>query len=233
MKKRAVLSTFASLALAGAMCAGFASCGSETAESIKGEEVTAEQWAAAFGEESLANFKVEMESEASNEYEGFSSEGTQKTVVSIVGEKQYVTGKISAKVKGEVPDELKETFKDVDLGFDYYYDGENSKYIDEINGAWTYVTGNSEIPYMHAGIIMEELIFSNNYEDYEYSADKNGYVLKEERAKESYVVKFKDGKLKAALRTKTVESVGVKITSTMSAIFTFGGQEVTLPAVAE
>lgn len=231
MKKRAVISTIASIALAGAMCAGLAACG-ETAESIKGEEVTAEQWAAALGEESLKNFKVDFDVSNVAEYEKFSYEGTQKMSVKFVNGNQYITMEVNGKVKGDIPDDMKEYFKEMEIKLDYYYDGENAKFIDEADGKWTYVTASSTAPYAECYEILEMLIDSDEYEDYEYSADKKGYVLKGAEADQSPVIKFKDGKLKAVYAVNTGEQDGTKYTMTISAIFAFGGQEVTLPTVA-
>ena len=53
----------ASVLLAGVMCVGFTACG-DSAESMKGEEVTAEQWAVAFSAENFENVKIEIECDA-------------------------------------------------------------------------------------------------------------------------------------------------------------------------
>ena len=186
------------------MCAGPAACG-ETAESIKGEEVTAEQWAAALGEESLKNFKVDFDVSNVAEYEKFSYEGTQKMNVKFVNGNQYITMEGNGKVKGEIPDEMKEHFKETEIKLDYYFDSEKMEFIDEVDGKWAYVTASSTAPYAEGNDIL---------------------------ADQSTVIKFKDGKLKAVYAVNTGEQDGTKYTMTISAIFAFGGQEVTLPTVA-
>ena len=230
MKKRAVFSTVASIALAGAMCVGFAACGGETAESIKGEEVDKATWDAAFSEDSIGNVKAEMEITSVNTYETFSYEAEQKIVASFVGENQYIKLEGSGKVKGDLPAEMQGHLVENEIKLDYYYDGENSEYIDEVDGNWAYVTASAETPYIDALELVADMIPLTDYEEYEYSADKNGYVLKEEE--QSPVIKFKDGKLKAVYLVNTREQGSVKNMMTISAIFTFSGQEVTLPTVA-
>ena len=237
MKKRAVVATMASLALAGVMCVGFAACGGESAKSIKGEEVTAEQWDAAFENEELyQNFKLEIENET------VITMGDIKVTIDATGEllyadqKTYTTQKAKTSVKGDLP--AGAGYSDGTVESEYYVDetGETTKYIEKKDGAWAYVEQGSGMD--HYTSAMEELEFlidqagSLDFEDYEYSTEHNGYVEKDAEEGDLIVIKFKDGKLKAMYVEQSGTEGPASMSMTGSYVITYGGQSVTLPTVA-
>ena len=243
MKKRAIVSTLASIALAGVMCVGFAACGGDTAESIKGEEVDQATWDAAFENEELyKNFKLETEGDMVMEMT--LAEKTIKVTAEQSGEciyadaKTYAIVKAKTSVSGDLPDEMKDYYKDGSEEMEYYVDesGEEIKYVAKVDGKWANITENTN-RYNSAlealENVLDNVVGSGEYEDYEYSAEHNGYVAKEAREGELVVIKFKDGKLKAIYTKETEESASAKTTFTMSYVITYEGQSVTVPAVGE
>lgn len=257
MKKRAIFSTFASLALAGVMCVGFAACGGETAESVNGEEVTADQWASALENEDLyKNFKLnvnsdivmEMKVSAGTETKEIKVSGTQTGEIVYADSKTYSKNTATVTISG-LSDEEKALmnsmlesmlgdFKEGTTEEESYVDesAEPTKYIvkDE-DGKWVYDdygTGGLKVLSGLARMI-------GDYENYEYSEHFKGYVEKgtAEDAEEYTVVKFKDGKLKAIYEKSggAGDSSGMSMTQTMttSYVITYDGQSVTVPTVSE
>ncbi len=126
MKKRAVISTAASIMLAGAMCFGFAACGEgETdignkIDALRGEEVTEEVWNAVWNKESDAygNFKVNYVYTLDEREDGGGSFTT--TVQSIHADnKDYMSLSIDSEMGNE------------ETGY-YYYDSVIGEYLEKI-----------------------------------------------------------------------------------------------------
>lgn len=232
MKKRTVISAVAGIALAGVMCVSFAACGNE-AESMKGEEVTAEQWAAAFAAENFENVKIEMSSDSKEEM------GEISAKMSMEGELIIADGKAYYKLKYETDGDLGDLagelggLKDVEQ-YEEQVEGDTVVYTKNADGAWV---KDADDAYPIAFRMLAQYTgMASDYESYEYNADLKGYVEKGSSSDEQLIYKFKDGKL-AAIWAEVDESeeamgVTVSVKGSQSVVFTYGGQSVTLPTVA-
>lgn len=247
MKKKAIVSTVAGIALAGVMCVGFAACGGgASAKSVKGEEIDAATWDAAFeNEEIYKNFKLDASSTMITEM----TAGTEKIKATIDGtatyyyadQKTHAVNNMKTTVSGKIPEGTPGTPVAGTVKTEYYLDESVTPYvcIDKVDGKWANVTLTEENSYKYASAMntieygILNLLPSEAFADYVYSAEHKGYVEKD--AKETdplVVVKFKDGKLKAVYAEGSEELNGVKTTTTYSFVITYGGQSVTLPTVA-
>ena len=247
MKKRAIVSVVASLALAGVMCVGLAACGGANAKSIKGEEVTKEVWDAAFDfdNEVYQNFKLEIKEDAKSEMEfmGIKAKGSgteTKTYIYAEG-LTYAKEKQKMTVKGSVPDDMKALLSEeqikqleeqlnqkIDEEKEYYVDETDgaAKYIQKVDGAWKNVSsvGKSAMAALKSECAQ---LPSKSFDQYTYDAAQKGYVA--EASGVTYVVKFKGDKLVAVYATSNV----LGTSSTYNLVLSYGGQSVKLPAVAE
>lgn len=252
MKKRAIVSTLASLALAGVMCVGFAACGGSDpeAKSIVGEEVTEEQWNAAFNytSDDFKNFKIEIEEglteKASMGKQSSETEATRTQTVSFVNGKTYgkIVAETSISLKGDFSDAEKEYIKQQEkegtYTVEYYVDSETSQTIAMVDGSYKAV--DDTYKYYHfcesGDAIGVSIVSNTNFADYVYSADQKGYVKKNAEEGETYVIKFQDGKLKAlyieASEEGTEGGATMSYTEYTSYVITYGGQSVNVPTVA-
>lgn len=227
MKKKAIISTVASVVLAGVMCVGFAAC-ADKAESMKGEEVTAEQWAEAFKAENFENVKVEGTSKTTTEMGEISGKSTTEVKTVIADGKAYY--KLSAEGSGEGEDAKMEKEQ-----YEEKVEGATVIYTKNDDGAWVKTEGGYGIAF---GMVSQYTALATQYENFEYNADKKGYVQKNGGDSEfgEMVYKFKDGKLAAiwAEIDEEEEELGIKMSvkGTYSILFTYGGQSVDIPAVA-
>ena len=243
MKKRAVISAVAGIALAGVMCVSFAACGGggADAKSVKGEEVTKEVWDAAFDytkfEETYANFKLEESVESVVDAMGiYKVTSTGDTTYTFADKLTYVKGKAKTKISGDVPSEVKKLLGDGTVEYEYYAD-KDGKFIEKKDGEWKEVNTSSslelEYSYTTATDKLMSMVYrlpSMDFEDYEFSAENKGYVAKEADEGEFYVLKFVDNKLAAVYVEITFEGMTGKTELTYNYVMTYGGQSVTLPA---
>lgn len=259
MKKRAIVSTLASLALAGAMCVGFAACGDNGLEaaSIKGEEVGEEVFEKAFGFEDNDNYKnvkFVIERKTVFDADGSSSEFYTKTTAVYADSIQYVLTETKVVAKGidseEDLEDFEEYLKEEDyeaklaevkdgkkVNFEYekeeeyYIDSEGNGYVKDEDGKWT--EADSYLRTVEQIFLGQLGINSTKFGDYKYNGDVKGYVRNGDTA--NSVLKYKEDKLKAV--SHEVESSGsvngIKASSTMSfsAVATYGGQSLALPTV--
>lgn len=246
MKKKAIVSTVASIALAGVMCVGFAACGGgASAKSVKGEEIDEATWNAAFeSEEIYKNFKLDASSTTITEMK-LGTEKIKTTMNSAVtynyaDQKTHGVGEVKTSVSGKLP-EGAGTPTAGTVKTDYYLDESVTPYtcIEKVDGKWTNVTLTQDNSYKYASAMntiehgILNLLPSDAFADYVYSAEHKGYVEKDAQETDPLVVvKFKDGKLKAVYAEGSEELNGVKTTTTYSFVITYGGQSVTLPTVA-
>lgn len=254
MKKKALISAIAGIALAGVLCAGFAACngGPDAAKDLKGQTIKKEVWDAALQEDAFANFKLEFETSNVNEKiqaaNTLTATRLSKATYVYSAQKTYVKGTNSIKYTG-VPEDEKENYEDYSLAIEYYLDEsgeeEYGKCVAKEDGKWTSVELTKENHNQYASakgaadLFINSMLPSKNFEDYEYSEEHKGYVVKDANEGELFVVKFKNGKLRAIYVESTSEnSYGQdesqytrKTTDVASYLFTFGGQKVTLPKV--
>lgn len=234
MKKKAMISTVASILLAGTACVGFAAC-NDTAESIKSAVVSKETWDAAFDEAIFEDFKVELETVETTRTEQFVYAEKTTVTAQIKGGLQYIETVRSDTLDGEVPEAQKEYYPVGEESYEYYVDYTNRVIIAERDGDWVSVTPNQETAKRYVtmqyllGIFLEDV----DFERYEYNDGLKGYAAKDAEEGNAVVYKFKNGKLRAVCATVTDKSDKAEITTVYSVLFTFGGQEVTLPAVSE
>ena len=222
MKKVAMVA--ASALLAGVMCIGFAACGS-SAKDVVGEEVTKEQWAEALKIENFENFKFVSEGTTETTIDDETGKETEKVTLIVADGKEYYKAEASAEGETET--------------VEYYWDGENQVgYEKDEDGKWV----EAEYGHSFASVATGYTMLASSYEAFEYSKDDKGYVIKEEyveqfgeMGKMGLVVKIKDGKLAAlCLSFETEQSafgITTKIKTEGGAVYTYGGQSVTLPTV--
>ena len=220
--KHKLLFGFATAAMAAVMCVGFAACGGVDAKGVKGEEVTAEKWEAALDALDAEDAKYTIEATTKMTADGYSAEGTATLVVN--GAKVYYKSESTEEVEGE-----KET--DVYEAYTEYKDGKYTVYKKDDDGKWT----SEESPF--GGVSYSYILgvaFSGipKYDDYKYSADDKGYVLKEVAEGESSpVVKFdKDGKL-VAIYFNGKQDIGIEVDMELNAVIDYSAKDITLPTV--
>ena len=231
MKKRALISAVAGIALAGVLAVGFAACGGVNAKSVKGEEVNEETWTKALTITEYDNFKVA----ASDEYEMKYGDATVKIsanyTITVVGDNQYVKGKTKTTVKGDVPKEMGE-YKSETVSVEYYINKDGER-IAKKDGNWAKITDATEL--MKYGVNKNYIV---NYVDsafftsYEFKADQKGYVLKDDEKDCLHIVKIKDGKFAAAyVEEKEDNGILGSYSRIGNVVVTHGGQKLTLPTV--
>lgn len=220
--KHKLLFGFATAAMAAVMCVGFAACGGVDAKSVKGEEVTAEQWEKALKALGAEDAKYTIEATNKMTADGYSAEGTSTLVVN--GAKVYMKSESTEEVEGEKESDVYEAYTE-------YKDGKYTVYEKDDDGKWT----SEESSY--GGVDYTYILgtaFSGfpEYDDYKYSADDKGYVLKEVAEGESSpVVKFdKDGKL-VAIYFNGKRDIGFEVEMEFNAVIEYSADEITLPTV--
>ena len=220
--KHKLLFGFATAAMAAVMCVGFAACGGVDAKSVKGEEVTAEQWEAALKALDAEDAKYTIEATSTSKSDKGNTESESTLVVN--GAKTHYTYKSTMEVDGE---------KQTDEGDIYveHKDGAYVVYEKGEDGKWT----SEESPF--GGVSYSYILgvaFSGipKYDDYKYSADDKGYVLKEVAEGESSpVVKFdKDGKL-VAIYFNGKQDIGIEVDMELNAVIDYSAKDITLPTV--
>lgn len=235
MKKRAVISTAIGALLAGAACLGFAACNDDTAESVKSVEVDEETWNAAFGETLFEDYKIELETVETEKTEQFVYVRKTTVTAKIKGGLQYIETVRNNALDGEVPEAQKDYYPVGEVSYEYYVDYSNRVIVAERDGEWVSVTPDRETAgrYVPVQYMIEILFGDAEYGHYEYSEEHKGYVAKDADEGNAVVYKFRDGKLRAVLMSVTTETEKEEIKASYSALFSFGGQEVTLPALSE
>lgn len=253
MKQRAVISTVASIMLAGAMCFGFAACGERETDvgkkidALTGEEVTEEVWNAAWNKESDAygNFKVDYVHTMDEREDGDS--GYITAIQYIHADNKDYTSFDYVPIIGNSP------VGNVVSSY-HYYDSAIGEYLEkseETGNEWvvgTEVSDDVLACYLidHFASMISD---SGTYSDFTYSTEEKGYTLTKREGDSTIgeiklVVKFAEGKLKAVKCYFTLieleyneddEIVGEKEISYAEELFyiTYGGQSVTRPEVSE
>ena len=263
MKK--VIAGIAATVLAAAMCVSFAACGgsgAEKAKDIKGEEVTAEQWTAAFEalEKADAEYTVTQkivetysiknvtDPDDTNKKLSGSQTLTSDIVYSKKGNKEHQITTNTTKLTGDArrimaimglsEDEIPE--EDTTTETEELY-GEKTEpingyvlYEQNADGTWRKGDGRPFTPPLGD--------YKTQYENYIYSAENKGYISKDYSAEdkdELEVFKFdKDGKLVAVYCEMPTESEedddGSEMTTTYtgSSIIEYSAKDITLPTVA-
>lgn len=249
MKQRAVISTVASIMLAGAMCFGFAACGEgetdvgKKIDALTGEEVTEEVWNAAWNKESDAygNFKVDYVYTLDEREDGDSGYTTAIQYIH-ADNKDYTSLSIDSEMGNE------------ETGYYYYYDSAIGEYLEkseETGNKWVIGTEVSDdvLACYLIDHFASKISDSGTYSDFTYSTEEKGYTLTKREGDSTIeeiklVVKFAEGKLKAVKCYFTLieleyneddEIVGEKEISYAEELFyiTYGGQSVTRPEVSE
>ena len=185
MKKR-LATTMASVLLAGVMCVGFTACG-DSAESMKGEEVTAEQWAAAFSAENFENVKIEIECDATTTYKEdgawVSGGSSDKAEIVIADGKAYY--KLQVSPKGGNGRNAEQ--------YEIKTNGGIAVYRQNAAGSWI----ESEVSQYFQAFLMVDHIetLAAQYGIFEYNAEKKGYVMKAGNVLRTKVYDAQDGEL--------------------------------------
>lgn len=224
MKKKAIISTVASVVLAGAMCVGFAACG-ENAESYVSQRVDKEAFVAAFAETNFGN--VQFEGTLAVETGEGDSFGKSSAEIKFVidGNKEHM--KATTKYEGiMIAAAGKETAEDEV----YYSVGESGSevtvYAKNEAGVWAIASAGYQT-YQPTEFLSDLLLGEEDYELFAFNEEKKGYYYEE--GDESVLVKFKDGKLYSYKATQKISQGAA--TMTKNFVFTFGGQSVTLPSL--
>ncbi len=244
MKKR-FATTLASVLLASVMCVGFAACGDDSAEgdpakeaeNLVGEEVNKATWDAAFDLENYTNFKMETIGNSTMVDSAGGYEIVAEGITTYIYADQTTYGKYKCDISysGNVPDEVKDFYSKIS-NMEYYLDEKENKCIEKIDGSWAAVDENSGDHYVSAFEFLDETVGAlkytvGGYDKFEYSAAAKGYVVKtseNDLQGLSYVIKFKDGKLKVFTINSELDETNKR---SAMILLTCGGQSVTLPEI--
>lgn len=257
MKKREVISTAASIMLAGAMCFGFAACGEgetdvrKKIDALRGEEVTEEVWNAVWNKESDAyrNYKIDfVQTTIEREHD---DSGYTTAIQYIHADNKDYTSFDYVPIIGNSP------VGNVVSSY-HYYDSAIGEYLEkseETGNEW--VVGTEVVEDMLAFYLIDYFASTvipdlGGYSDFTYSTEEKGYILAKEEKNEyedyifeqKLIVKFAEGKLKAIKYYQTMiepeyneeyEIIGEKedIANEWLLYITYGGQSVTRPEVSE
>lgn len=227
------------LALAMAVCCVgcFAACGGDDSgvpgESVKGVQVTAEEWAAAFAASIEAtNLSVNFSEtyEFNNEYG--SGKSTRSGVAKIADGKIFE--EYSAKMtSSQTVDGSTAKMEQSGKAKEYYYAEESVWYSLEWNSIEDKWIKEAEDWFSAdnctGAYYLDEL--PDDFTLYTYSADKNAYVYEEteEDMTFSVEIKIKDGKIAAAKMTEAGEEGGGTGSESIAMEITYGGASVTIP----
>ena len=193
------VTVFGAAVLAAVFSVGLTACSS--AKSVKSDVVTQEAWKQAFAEENFTNVRMEAEMSVSTagKAQGGKVDYTQTNRLTVV-----------------------------------IADGTYTMYTKDASGNW--IMSDSAVG-VAADIIVGMIgSLSEIYESYVYSEDRRGYVKADDLDGTEEVLKFKDGKL-AAVWAQVEKpdfddndfTYAVQVIQTSSAMFTYGGQSLTLP----
>lgn len=234
MKK--VIKSVISAVLAAVTCAGFAACGKNdfNAQEYVSERVSAEEWEAAFSEANFENVKVQVM--LTNTVLGVKGQ-----IVAIIdGSKEY---------QKAYSEEIEENFEN----YAVTEDSVTTLYLKDENGSWetrtvTKVGGdyyNSNYEWQTGSVVnFSEMyttvfcqLFKEMYDDFDYSGEAKGYVIKTNVDDGNWyssflnhgTIKFQDGKLAAIL----LANVAASGEETAEIVYTYGGQNISLPEVSE
>ncbi len=228
--KHKLLFGIAAAALAATMCIGFVGCGG-SAKSIKGEEVSREEWTAAFKDDTFANYKLVITGSSEAKTEGKTGKQTSKATVTVADKKEHLVLSSSAEGDAFSEKELEQANKEEE----YYVDGTSLVpviYGKNDDGKWAKVTSGTTASTL-VGVVKTLALL---YDAFEYNTEKNGYVLKTGQSVaaslEGAVVKFKDGKLAGLyMEMSEEEEDGDYYKIVQDYYFTYGGESVKLPEV--
>lgn len=221
--KHKLLFGFATAAMAAVMCVGFAACGGgPNAKSVKGEEITEEQWGkfTDYFEKEDAKYTIETSVETK------SDDGSGTTLMTFTqdGAKSYYKVEVNGKVGDKKVDDVSEVYVEKkDGAYVVYEKGEDGKWTSEEEGY-------SPVDYMSTlGPISEMASTLLSYSAFEYSADQKGYVLKNApEGTTSPVLKFdKDGRLVAIYYSYEVEQGSMEF----NLVVDYDAKGITLPTV--
>ncbi len=247
----------AATVLAAAMCVSFAACGgtsADKAKSIKGEQVTEEQWDAAFQalEKDDAKFTIKMASTYEMTFEvdltevgGKKTSGTltQSATVTYVNNatKQSEKGEINISSKGDfsfadllenlgIPaDQVKEGKTEMEMYTEKEGEGYTSYQKDKDGNWYKGKAYDSLLP-------LYDFNEDGRFTEYKYDETLQGYVDKDhtEDSHDYIVYKFnKDGQLVAAYSYSSKGSTdAMKQINEMSYIIEYSAKDITLPTVA-
>ena len=248
MKKKTLLAAVA-LTLAAGFAFGMAGCsggGTSNAKKIKSEEVTEDQWNAFFGldqDSSEDDGKLEDCRIVLNTYSrmqsysnGILTDGKNysETEIVIDGDKDYVRtssrseGKLGdISVNDEEPETVIYSEKTEKDGVPVYY-----SYTQNAASEWEKDAALSSEGYSQYSELITSLfgyqLKTTSYEDYVFSSDRGGYVLKTDLKGDQPVLKFKDGKLVGVWLEVEAYSNG-KTETTYDLVITYEDQTVNLP----
>ena len=243
MKKK--LMVFAALLCAIVCAFAFVACNKdeggsgETAQSVVGEKVTAEQWAAALKEDNFTQGKVVVTNTQTGDIrtgENDYARGTATitTTYTIAGDKQYSKTQYAATGDAEL----------VTLASQMGTQEEYSWKIDDgifIQYAQDYEDRTKwEFEVYRQGLVEYELDevleCADMYDEFVYDDAKKGYVPKEDSEyfeDEALTLKFKDNKLVAVIDEYEVTRNEKTTKYTNAYVITYGTQSVTLPTMPE
>ena len=182
MKKRAVISTAASIMLAGAMCFGFAACGEgetdvrKKIDALRGEEVTEEVWNAVWNKESDAyrNYKIDfVQTTIEREHD---DSGYTTAIQYIHADNKDYTSFDYVPIIGNSP------VGNVVTSY-HYYDSAIGEYLEkseETGNEW--VVGTEVVEDMLAFYLIDYFASTvipdlGGYSDFTYSTEEKGYIL--------------------------------------------------------
>lgn len=233
MQKKNVCAA-AAMVLAGAMCLGFAACGTENAEDMKSEQVTAEVWAAALSEEAFTNYKLDVNMEYIVKKDGAETAKTVQTYLITVADGNAY-GKITYVYSGNdirEDDDGNPVTEETEENYEETTNTGNFRYEKDEAGKWS----KEETSHVYLStIVLNYCALKNEYDKFEYNEEKQGYTVKSEFQEDlgfsGIVMKFKGGKLVAVIQSDERESSNNVRVSTGSFVITYGGQKVTLPTI--
>lgn len=221
--KHKLLFGFATAAMAAVMCVGFAACGGgPNAKSVKGEEITEEQWNSFTDVFEKEDAKYTIETSVKTETDDASGSTTLTLIQN--GAKSYYKLEASGKSAGDKVEHTEESYVE-------YKDGKYTVYTKGEDGKWTSEEENYS-PYDYTDTLgpltgmMTQLV---SYAAFEYSADQKGYVLKNlPEGATSPVLKFdKDGRLVAIYYAYDTEQGSMEL----NLVIDYDAKDITLPTV--
>lgn len=226
MKK--VIATLMATAMLGATCVGFAACGGdetdhfETAENFTSEQVDKETFVTATDRKNFENVLVEATIKCEKgEGDAYVQGGVRITIV--------VDGSNMRVVCHAFGDEEATTFYNF-LEGEYCGSLGNTAFFrkDETSVWQTASEDMSYYPYEFMDDFLKEMVDHLAYMQYSFIAEKKGYYLEMDGVSET--LKFKDGKLYSSNVIVESQDRGIEY---YNVVYTYGGQSVTLPEMAE
>ena len=244
--------TMMAVALAGAMCIGFAACGeakTPSPEKGEGSEVTAAQWTSAmeYFQKDDAQYTVDASLTVSYEFSSFPDpEHEGRTVsgkFSVIqeqrgvkdGAKEYL--KSNSKTEGDKALEAVASAIGMPGGEfgeteEQYYEktAQGISVYRKEDGKWT-KTASGSLDFSRG---LMSAVTEWEFDSCVYSEEEKGYILKEAIEGISLNYKFNaDGKLVAFVLISEGEEEGIKMSYTYSFGISYAATELTLPTVSE